>query len=99
MRIGDLIRGGLRERVGALPGVKEIRGKGLMVGIDLDRPCGDLIQAGLDRGLLINVTVDTVVRLLPPLIMQPAEAQQLVDGVAELIREFLAEPAGVAVHG
>jgi acetylornithine/N-succinyldiaminopimelate aminotransferase len=99
VRMGDLIRSGLRERVGALPGVKEIRGKGLMVGIDLDRPCGDLTQAGLDRGLLINVTVDTVVRLLPPLIMRPAEAQQLVDGVAELVREFLAEPAGVAVHG
>ena len=99
VRIGDFIRGGLRERVGALPGVKEIRGKGLMVGIDLDRPCGDLTQAGLDRGLLINVTVDTVIRLLPPLIMRPAEAQQLVDGVAGLVREFLAEPAGVAVHG
>jgi len=99
VRIGDLIRDSLRERVGALAGVKEIRGKGLMVGIDLDRPCGDLIQAGLDRGLLINVTVDTVVRLLPPLIMRPAEAQQLVDGVAELVREFLAEPTGVAVHG
>jgi acetylornithine/N-succinyldiaminopimelate aminotransferase len=53
----------LRERLGSLPGVKEIRGKGLMVGIELDRPCSDLIQAGLDRGLLINVTVDTVVRL------------------------------------
>jgi len=58
-----------------------------------------LIQAGLDRGLLINVTVDTVVRLLPPLIMAPVEAQQLVDGVAQLIREFLAEPAAVAAQG
>jgi acetylornithine/N-succinyldiaminopimelate aminotransferase len=98
-RIGDLIRHGLRERLGSLPGVKEIRGKGLMVGIELDRPCSDLIQAGLDRGLLINVTVDTVVRLLPPLIMAPVEAQQLVDGVAQLIREFLAEPAAVAAQG
>ncbi|HYL18259.1 MAG TPA: aspartate aminotransferase family protein [Burkholderiales bacterium] len=98
-RIGDLIRRGLRERLGSVPGVKEIRGKGLMIGIELDRPCSDLIQTGLDRGLLINVTVDTVVRLLPPLIMGPAEAQQLVDGVAQLIREFLAEPAAVAAQG
>ncbi len=99
VRIGELIRGGLRERVGALPGVKEIRGKGLMVGIDLDRPCGELVQEGLERGFLINVTVDTVVRLLPPLILRPAEAQQLVDGVAGLVRDFLAEPVGVAAHG
>jgi acetylornithine/N-succinyldiaminopimelate aminotransferase len=99
VRIGDLIRAGLHERVGTLPGVREIRGKGLMVGIELDRPCTDLTQAGLERGFLINVTVDTVLRLLPPLIMRPAEAQQLVDGVAGLVRDFLAEPVGVAAPG
>ena len=94
MRIGDLIRAGCASGSAGLPGVKEIRGKGLMVGIELDRPCGDLVQTALERGLLINVTADTVVRLLPPLIMQPAEARQLIDGVARLVREFLAEPAG-----
>ena len=62
-------------------GVKEIRGKGLMIGIELDRPCGELVKAALDRGLLINVTADNVVRLLPPLVMSEAEAQQLVDGL------------------
>jgi acetylornithine/N-succinyldiaminopimelate aminotransferase len=99
VRIGDLIRGGLRERLGGLPGVKEIRGKGLMIAIELDRPCGEIVQEALDRGLLINVTVDTVVRLLPPLIMQEAEARQLVEGVADLVREFLAEPAAIAAQG
>ena len=92
-RIGDLIRVGLRERFAGLAGVKEIRGKGLMVGIDLDRPCGDLVQTALERGLLINVTADTVVRLLPPLIMQPAEARQLVDALGGMIEHFVTEPA------
>jgi acetylornithine/N-succinyldiaminopimelate aminotransferase len=99
VRIGDLIRGALNERLGGLAGVKEIRGKGLMIAIELDRACGEIVHEALDRGLLINVTVDTVVRLLPPLIMQAAEAQQLVEGVADLVREFLAEPAAIAVQG
>ena len=96
VRIGESIRGLLRQDLGELAGVKQIRGRGLMVGIDLDRPCGDLVANGLRRGLLINVTADTVVRLLPPLIMQAAEARQLAQGVAGMIREFLAETASVA---
>jgi acetylornithine/N-succinyldiaminopimelate aminotransferase len=98
-RIGDLIRTGLRERLGGLPGVKEIRGKGLMLAIELDRPCNEIVQGALDRGLLINVTVDSVVRLLPPLILRAAEAGQLTDGVADIAREFLSEPATVSVQG
>ena len=97
VHIGELIRGLLQEDLGELPGFKQIRGKGLMVGIDLDRPCNGVVNAGLERGLLINVTADSVVRLLPPLIMQPAVARQLAEGVAGVIREFLAEPASVAV--
>ena len=58
---------------------------GLMLGIELDRPCGELIQRALDAGLLINVTADKVVRLLPPLIMSQDEAQQLVERLAALI--------------
>jgi len=103
IRIGELIRAGLRERLGDLPGVREIRGKGLMLGIELDRPCGELVELALERGLLINVTADSVVRLLPPLVMQPDEAGLLIEGLAELIREHLGataqapgEPAGVA---
>jgi acetylornithine aminotransferase len=96
VRIGDSICAGLRERLGTSTSVKQIRGQGLMIGIELDRPCGDLVKQGLEHGLLINVTADSVVRLLPPLVMQAAEAQLLVDGVAGLIHRFVAEPAGVA---
>jgi acetylornithine aminotransferase len=103
VRIGELIRTGLSERLAGKPGVREIRGKGLMLGIELDRPCGELVEVGLERGLLINVTADSVVRLLPPLVMQPAEAGLLIDGLADMIRErpasteaARAEPAGVA---
>jgi acetylornithine aminotransferase len=103
VRIGELIRTGLSERLAGKPGVREIRGKGLMLGIELDRPCGELVEMGLERGLLINVTADSVVRLLPALVMQPAEAELLIDGLAAIIRERLAssadaraEPAWVA---
>jgi len=91
--IGDLIRTGLRECLSGYAQVRQIRGKGLMVGVDLDRPCGSLVQQGVERGLLINVTADTVLRLLPPLVMQPAEARQLVDGVADLVQAFITESA------
>jgi len=99
VRVGDLIRTGLHDRLRGLPGVKEIRGKGLMIAVELDRPCSEIVQEALNRGLLINVTVDTVVRLLPPLIMRTAEAQLLVEGVAGLVREFLSEPATAVVQG
>jgi acetylornithine/N-succinyldiaminopimelate aminotransferase len=95
-RIGDLIRTTLRERFAGYSAVKQIRGKGLMVGIELDRPCGDLVQSALDRGLLINVTAETVVRLLPPLIMQPPEAVQLIEALSGLIHDFVTESAAVA---
>lgn len=97
-RVGGLIRAELSQRLAGEPGVKQIRGKGLMIGIELDRPCGDLVKRGLEAGLLINVTADTVVRLLPPLILRNGEAQLLVERLAELIRSFLhiETPATVA---
>ena len=70
-------------------GVKEIRGQGLMIGIELDRPCGDLVKLALAQGLLINVTADSVISLLPPLVMTDTEAQQLLDMLCPLIKEFL----------
>jgi len=97
-RIGDLIRGGLSSRLGSYPQVKEIRGRGLMLGIDLDRPCRALVDATLERGLLIDVTADSVLRLLPPLVMQPAEAWQLVNAVCDLVEAFISEPASVAAN-
>ncbi|KXW55680.1 aspartate aminotransferase family protein [Ferrovum sp. PN-J185] len=70
-------------------GVIEVRGKGLMLGIELDRPCGELVAQAINQGLLINVTSDKVVRLLPPLIINKEEAAQIVDGVVSLIKAFL----------
>jgi acetylornithine aminotransferase len=81
----------LRERLDGLDGVREIRGKGLMIGIELTHDCGELMRRALDQGLLINVTAGNVVRLLPPLIISEAEADRIADGVAELVRAFLAE--------
>jgi acetylornithine aminotransferase len=70
-------------------GFVEVRGDGLMIGIELDRPCGDLVRRGLESGLLINVTADKVVRLLPALVMSDAEGAELVTGLVALIKEFL----------
>jgi acetylornithine aminotransferase len=67
-----------------------------MLGIELDRPCGEIVSRALERGLLVNVTADRVVRLLPPLILEQPEADRLVDGLVSIIAEFCgagAEPA------
>ena len=72
------------------PGVVDVRGRGLMIGIELDRPCADLVNLALAEGLLINVTAERVVRLLPPLILQEPEARQLAETLSALILRFLA---------
>jgi acetylornithine aminotransferase len=87
--LGKAIRGGLRESLDGVPGIVEIRGEGLMIGIQLDRPCGELVGKALAAGLLINVTADSVVRLLPALTYSDADAKKLVEMLAALIREFL----------
>lgn len=89
-QVGKRLLDGLRTALAGVAGVKDVRGKGLMLGIELDRPCRELLQRALDRGLLINVTVDTVVRLLPPLILSDDDADHLVRELAAVIREFLA---------
>ena len=89
-RVGALIRKLFAEALAGVRGVKEIRGHGLMIGIELDRPCGDLVGKALAAGLLINVTADRVIRLLPPLILSENEARELVDRSVPLIRDFLA---------
>ena len=88
-KLGEAIRGGLREGLSGIPGVVEVRGDGLMIGVELDRPCTDLVQRGLAAGLLINVTADRVVRLLPALVMSDAEGAELVTALVALIKEFL----------
>jgi len=74
-------------------GVKEVRGQGLMMGVDLSKPCGALVQRAADAGLLISVTADSVVRLVPPLILSVAEADEIVAILAPLIAAFLKETA------
>ena len=88
--LGEHIRAGMRERLAGQAGIVDIRGAGLMIGIELDRPCGALVAAGIEAGILINVTADRVVRLLPPLVMSDAEGDELADALAALIRRFLA---------
>jgi len=95
-RVGTLLLAGLREGLAGLDGVVEIRGHGLMLGIELDRPCGVLARKALEAGLLINVTMDTVIRLLPALVMQETEARQLLSTLLPLVRDFLAQPAAAA---
>ena len=87
--LGEAIRGGLREALAGVAGVVDIRGDGLMIGIELDRSCGDLVGQGIEAGLLINVTADKVIRLLPALTYSDAEARQLVTELAALVRKFL----------
>ncbi len=86
--LGRYLLGGFKERLAAVTGVVEIRGIGLMLGIELDRPCAALMQRALARRLLINVTADNVVRLLPPLIITNDQADTIIAEVSELIEQF-----------
>lgn len=88
-RLGAFIRTDLTARLHGQVGLVEIRGQGLMIGIQLDRPCGDLVKMALADKLLINVTNDSVVRLLPPLVLTQADAELLTEKLARLIRTFL----------
>jgi acetylornithine aminotransferase len=88
--LGEQLLAGFTTALSGLEGVTEIRGLGLMIGIELDRPCAELVGKAIERGLLINVTAERVVRLLPPLITTEKQADMIVDQVCELIREFLA---------
>jgi acetylornithine/N-succinyldiaminopimelate aminotransferase len=85
---GQRIRDGLARELADVPGIVAIRGQGLMIGVELDRPCGELVTMALASRLLINVTQDTVVRLLPPLIIQAPEADEIVARLAPCIRRF-----------
>jgi len=89
--LGKKIVTGLNQNLANLDGVSAVRGLGLLIGIELDRPCKEMMQQGLDAGLVINVTADNVIRLLPPLVMSDEEADTLVDKLSGLIKEFLGE--------
>jgi len=90
-QLGAHIRAVLARELGNHPGVKDIRGQGLMIGIELGKPCGVLINRAAEAGLLISVTADSVIRLLPPLIMTQTEADEMLGLLLPLVRQFLAE--------
>jgi acetylornithine/N-succinyldiaminopimelate aminotransferase len=91
--VGDHIKASLLNEFEGLSGVKDVRGQGLMIGIELDRPCGVILNRACDAGLLLSVTADSVIRLVPPLILTIAEADEIVAILAPLVKAFLAEPA------
>ena len=88
--MGALLKAGFEREFAGLAGVKDIRGAGLMIGIELDRPCGELLGRACEAGLLISVTAERVIRLLPPLIINADEAAQIVAMLVPLVRQFLA---------
>jgi acetylornithine/N-succinyldiaminopimelate aminotransferase len=90
---GEAIRAGLRSALAGVHGVVDIRGEGMMIGIELDRPCGELVAVARDAGVLINVTADTVIRLVPPLIYGAAEVDALVATVSDVVRNYLQQAA------
>jgi acetylornithine/N-succinyldiaminopimelate aminotransferase len=83
----------LRQQLQDVAGVANIRGKGLMIGIELDRPCGALVQQAADAGLLISVTAERVVRMVPPLILTQAQAQEIIETLCPLIKTWLQTPS------
>jgi acetylornithine aminotransferase len=91
--VGALLKGGLERELGGVAGVVEVRGQGLMIGVELDRPCAPLLGRAAEAGLMISVTAERVVRLLPALILSAEEAKQLVAILCPLIKDFLAAKA------
>lgn len=90
--VGAALKAGLERELAGVPGVAEIRGQGLMLGIELDRSCGEILGRAAAAGLMLSVTADKVIRLVPPLILSLDEAAQIVAILAPLIKAFLAEP-------
>jgi len=91
LRVGEFIRTELKKQ--NLPGVIEIRGMGSMIGVELDRSCGELVLRALEAGLVMNVTADSVIRMLPPLVMSEAEAQELLNRLVPTLKAFLEKRA------
>ncbi len=90
-QVGAALRAALERELAGVRGVVEIRGQGLMLGIELDRPCGELLGRAAEAGLMISVTAERVIRLVPPLILSRDEAMQIVAILVPLIKTFLAE--------
>ena len=97
-RVGRVIRDGIAQGLAGVKGFVEVRGMGMMLGVELDRPCGDLVTLCLEQGLVLNVTSDSVIRLVPPLVMNEAEGRQLVEILVRVVKDFLAQPAQPAAR-
>jgi acetylornithine aminotransferase len=87
--MGERLKNALLRELGGIPGVKEIRGLGLMIGVELEKPCPDLLKQAADNGLMISVTADSVIRLVPPLIITPAEVDEIVEILCPLVKQML----------
>ncbi len=90
-KVGDFLKSRLQQELAGKPGVIEVRGQGLMIGVELARPCGVITQRAAEAGLLLSVTADSVIRLVPPLIMTQEEANRVVELLVPVINAFLAE--------
>ncbi|MBT9524099.1 MAG: aspartate aminotransferase family protein [Rhizobacter sp.] len=88
--VGAALKAGLERELAGVTGVVEVRGQGLMLGIELDRPCGELLGQAAEAGLMLSVTAERVIRLVPPLILTADEAAQIVAILCPLIKKFLA---------
>ena len=93
LNVGAVLKTGLERELAGVQGVVDIRGQGLMLGIELDRPCGDILGLAAQAGLMLSVTADKVIRLVPPLILSADEAAQIVAILCPIIKTFLAPPA------
>ena len=88
--VGAHLKAALQRELGSLPGVKDVRGQGLMLGVELNRPCGELIGLAADAGLLLSVTADSVIRFVPSLTLTADEADQIVALLVPLVKQLLA---------
>ena len=93
-RVGAHLKASLQRALAGMAGIKDIRGQGLMIGVELDRPCGVLTERCMENGLLISVTADSVIRLVPPLILTTVEADEIVSILVPRIKQFLIASAG-----
>ncbi|MEO5692224.1 MAG: aspartate aminotransferase family protein [Usitatibacter sp.] len=94
--MGALLKSELQRGLAGVDGVRDIRGEGLMMGVELDRPCGDIVKLALAAGLVTNVTADKVIRLLPPLVIKDTEVKLLAAMLVQVIRDFLAQASAAA---
>jgi acetylornithine/N-succinyldiaminopimelate aminotransferase len=93
--MGAYIKAGFESALGHISGFKEVRGRGLMMGVTLDRPCSEIVPMALEAGLVLNVTADSVIRLLPPLIYKKEHADLLLGTLIPLIKTVLAKDVSI----